>query len=283
MVVDPEGRAGGLLCVWNPRVFKLRSCCSSKSFIFLSGTILPSVECVLMNVYAPNDVAKRGRLWEAIIRLKLDFTYRWILGGDFNEIKSIGERKGCLRRDRGMRDFNSFIQSMEVTDLVMLGRRFTWCNAVDGDKWSRIDLFLISPEWLQVFKLKQWGLPRSVSNHCPIILMEDAKDWGPRLFRFINAWTLHSQFLSVVKHSWEEAAVTGWASYVIYSKLKALRIALKTWNLEVFGNVKHKLKEAEEELHSLDLCAEYRDLDDSEKSRRQALKGEVWLWRKKDE
>ncbi|XP_028108798.1 uncharacterized protein LOC114307598 [Camellia sinensis] len=113
--------------------------------------------------------------------------------------------------------------------------------------------------------------------------MEDAKDWGPRLFRFINAWTLRPQFLSVIKRSWEESAVFGWASYVIFSKLKALRMALKTWNLKVFGNVQHKLKKAEEELHSLDLCVEYRELDDGEKSRRKVLKGEVWLWRKRDE
>ena len=33
MVVDPERRAGGLLCVWNPAMFKMRSCCSNKNFI----------------------------------------------------------------------------------------------------------------------------------------------------------------------------------------------------------------------------------------------------------
>ncbi|XP_028055291.1 uncharacterized protein LOC114259471 [Camellia sinensis] len=69
-------------------------------------------------------------------------------------------------------------------------------------------------------------------------------------------------------------------------KWRKIKVVLRDRSVDIAffqESKKHKLKEAEEELHSLDLCAEYRDLDDGEKSKRQALKGEVWLWRKKDE
>lgn len=77
--------------------------------------------------------------------------------------------------------------------------------------------------------------------------------------------------------------VSGWAGYVIHAKMKALRAKLKKWNTQVFGNVKHKFKEAEDELHSLDLCAESRELNESEVARARLLREEVWKWSKRHE
>ena len=57
----------------------------------------------------------------------------------------------------------------------MMGRKFTWCNAIDRNKWSKIDRFMISPKWLERFKLKLWGLLRLISDHSPLVLLED--DW----------------------------------------------------------------------------------------------------------
>ncbi|XP_028116809.1 uncharacterized protein LOC114314525 [Camellia sinensis] len=141
---------------------------------------------------------------------------------------------------------------MDVSDLPMLGRKFTWCNALEGDKWSRIDWFLISLEWLGMFNCKVWGLPRVVSDHYPIVLMKDDWDWGPRPFKFINASTLHPQFFQVVKTLWEDSAVTGWS-----------------------------LKEVEDELHLLDLCVKYRELNETELARARLLRDEVWKWSKR--
>lgn len=133
-VVDSDGLSGGLLCIWKPSVFALSRCCCNRNFILLSGTIAPSFLCVLISVYAPNEVFRRELVWESITRLKASFNVPWCLGGDFNEIRNIGERKGCSRRERGMKHFNDFIDRMEVVELDMLGRKYTWCNAAEGEK-----------------------------------------------------------------------------------------------------------------------------------------------------
>ncbi|KAL7162528.1 hypothetical protein ACSBR2_042925 [Camellia fascicularis] len=187
LAVDSVGSARGLLCVWNPGVFKILECCS----IFKQ-----SFECVIVNIYAPND----------------SFFYKpWCFGGDFNEVRFLNERRGCLRRDKGMIEFNEFIELMELVGLPLLGRGFTWCNSVEGHRWSRIDRFLLDPLWLEKFSLKQWGLPRSFSDHCSLVLMEDERNWGPRPFKFLNAWSLHPNFMAMVKKSWTEAETYGWA------------------------------------------------------------------------
>ncbi|XP_028071380.1 uncharacterized protein LOC114273766 [Camellia sinensis] len=217
LCVDSEGSSGGLLCIWDP------GWVGERSF---------------------------GIFWG----LKSVFPKPWCIGGDFNEIISIGERIGCSMRDRGMRDFNNFIESCELSDIPLLGRKFTWCNAHEGEKWSKIDRFLVNPEWLEVFNFKLWGLPRLLSDHCPLILMEDDRDWGPRSFRFINAWILHPQFSGFLEKIWMEAI----------------------WNREVYGDVPTKLKSVEEELHKLDLLAEIRDLEEIEKARRKEVLSEAW-------
>ncbi|XP_028080976.1 uncharacterized protein LOC114282492 [Camellia sinensis] len=60
----------------------------------------------------------------------------------------------------------------------------------------------------------------------------------------------------------------------------ALKQALKKWNIEVFGNMDFKLKQAEESLHALDLIAENRDLDEVEGRRRREVRGDMWKFRK---
>ena len=77
-------------------------------------------------------------------KLKEDLPKPWCLGEDFNEITSIVERKGCLRKDKGMAEFGSFINELELVDISVLGRQHTWGNS---QSWSRIDRFLVNPKW----------------------------------------------------------------------------------------------------------------------------------------
>ncbi|XP_028085101.1 uncharacterized protein LOC114286201 [Camellia sinensis] len=264
MVVDSVGSAGGLLCIWKSSVFQLSQCYSIRHCIILPGTLLTNFKCVLLNIHAPNEVNERGKFWSVLHRLKSMFSDPWCLAGDFNEIRNIGERRGCSRRDKWMKEFNQFIEKLKLIDLPMMGRQFAWCNATEGERWSRIDRILLSTEWLERVNFKLWGLERSVSDHCPLLLLEDGRDWGPRPFRFLNAWFLHPNFGSLVKKSWEESALSGWAGFVIMNKLKMLQADLKKWNREVFGNVTSALKVAEEELHAIDLVAESRNLEENE-------------------
>ncbi|KAL7196332.1 hypothetical protein ACSBR1_036356 [Camellia fascicularis] len=106
--------------------------------------------------------------------------------------------------------------------------------------------------------------------------MEDKRDWGPKPFRFINAWTLHPSFSHLFTTCWKNSNFVAWAGSIIRQKLKHLKLELKKWNSEVFGNVSSKLKATEDELHALDITAKARDLLVSEKDRRREVRSEVW-------
>ncbi|XP_028078134.1 uncharacterized protein LOC114280021 [Camellia sinensis] len=233
--------------------------------------------------YAYGILSGQRILWESLSKLRVAFSRSWCIGGDCNEIRFMSERKWCIRRDRGMKDFNGFIDTIELMDLPMLGRSFTWCNDVEGERWSRLNRFLLDVGWLEKFSFKQWGLNRSISDHCPVIIMTDERDWGPKPFRCINAWSLHPNFVVAVKTAWDNCQVSGWASYRIMKKLGHLRGQLRIWNSEVFGNVDENRKKDEDELHEWDLKAESRDLQEFEKSRRREVLSSVWDLKRKKE
>ena len=113
-------------------------------------------------MYAPNDTTSRSTFLDSLLSLRNMFNRPWCIGGDFNEIRSIGERRGYSRSDRGRRDFNGFVDRIKLFDPPMLGRRFTWCNRDKGKKWSRIDRLLLVPSWMEILDLKVWGLPRDL-------------------------------------------------------------------------------------------------------------------------
>lgn len=69
MEVGADGSAGGLLCLWNPQIFELKECCSARSFVILAGMAHHTFNCTIINVYSPNDVIKRRKLWEALTTL----------------------------------------------------------------------------------------------------------------------------------------------------------------------------------------------------------------------
>ncbi|KAL7181748.1 hypothetical protein ACSBR1_040615 [Camellia fascicularis] len=207
----------------------------------------------------------------------------WCLAGDFNEIRFMSDRKGCNRRDRGMLEFNNFIDRLALLDIPLHGRKFTWCNSVKGGRWSKIDRFLLEPIWLEKYCFKLWGLPRGVSDHCPLLLMEDLRNWGPRPFKFINAWALHSNFPTVVEKCWVGSSVQGWAGYKLLRKLSLLKLELKKWNVEVFENVVNQLKKAEYDIHALDILAESRPLSSPESTIRREISNLVWKLRKRND
>lgn len=67
-----------------------------------------------------------------------------------------------------MREFATFKEDMELIDVPVLGKKFTYFNS-DGITMSRIDRFLLSEGFVSRMKISaQWVGDRDISDHCPI-------------------------------------------------------------------------------------------------------------------
>ena len=76
-----------------------------------------------------------------------------------------------FRLSEAMHRFSEVIEDLELRDLPLLGGSFTWRGGLHSYRKSRLDWFLISSQWEELFRdLIQSLLPRPVFDHFPLLL-----------------------------------------------------------------------------------------------------------------
>jgi hypothetical protein len=271
LVVPSRGNSGGLLSMWNKDKFSIIFSFTGDGF---AGACLNIVEeqriCYLVNVYAKCDLQARRELWECILMSKRGFGGDvWCVVGDFNSIRELEERRGVgvvsLSRNRAdISVFNDFISGMELLELPLYGRNFTWAHS-NGVTMSKLDQVLLSEGCLDIWPNPVvWALPIDVSDHCPIILRYNDVDWGPRPFRFRNFCLEDSDFKDMVTKVWANQQFTGWMGYILKERLKGLKEAIKKWNSEVYGEVDSKIQKLRSDIEDMDLRSERMGISDDE-------------------
>jgi len=76
-------------------------------------------------VYAPNCYIERRSIWEEIGDVRGLFQGPWVVCGDYNVSRFVTEKRSCVRRTIGMREFSDFIEDMGLIDLQMENATFT--------------------------------------------------------------------------------------------------------------------------------------------------------------
>lgn len=178
-----EGNSGGILPLWSKSNNTTNSIFVGEGFVgvCLDWGVLKQ-KCYIVNVYSKCDLSAKKRLWKKLVELRRTMGEgAWCILGDFNTVGCSDERRGVSEEvTSSQREeiiiFNSFLREMEMEDLNVLGRRFTWYHP-NGKSMSRIDRVLISKEWGNLWGDSfLWVLPRDVSDHCPIILKDAGWD-----------------------------------------------------------------------------------------------------------
>ncbi|GJY53800.1 RNA-directed DNA polymerase, eukaryota, reverse transcriptase zinc-binding domain protein [Tanacetum coccineum] len=86
------------------------------------------IACLMIIVYAPQDISRKCALWNRLCNLILSFHAMVIVLGDFNEVRNENERLDTLFCKKGASVFNNFITNSNLVDLPMGGRKFTRMN-----------------------------------------------------------------------------------------------------------------------------------------------------------
>lgn len=122
---------------------------------------------------------------------------------------------------------------------------------------SRLDRILVSENWFETWgDGSLWALERDVSNHCPLVLKYSGERWGPKPFRFSNHWFDHKGFKDLVNQAWNDLPTGGWMSFRLKEKVKSLKVILKKWNKDTYGDVDTKLQVLVEKIKILNLRSE---------------------------
>ena len=157
--------------------------------------VVDGFEWAFAGVYGPNSNAERCCLWDELAGLLSCWILPWCIGEDFNVTRFPSERSWGRRISSAMRDFSDFIFERGLMDLSLTGGVCTWSN---GQTWSRIDWFLVSPGWEDRYPgVFQKRLLCLCSDHFPIILACGGRVGG-RTFKFENMWLKEEGFVERV-------------------------------------------------------------------------------------
>uniref|UniRef100_A0A2N9IM18 Reverse transcriptase domain-containing protein n=1 Tax=Fagus sylvatica TaxID=28930 RepID=A0A2N9IM18_FAGSY len=276
--LEAVGTAGGVLLLWDKRVVeKLDSFVERFSVSCQWRDVADGFTWVGTGIYGPTCDAARQDLWVELRDIRQRWTDPWCMFGDFNVIRFPSERLRCRRLTPPMLEFSDFIEDLNLVDLPLGGGgRFTWSSGTANPSLSRIDRFLISPDWEDKFPdVVQSMLPRPLSDHHPILLETGKLKGGKRSFKFENMWLKTEGFVDRVKTWWSSYPFVGSPSFVLASKLKALKEDLKVWNKHVFGDINLKQLQLTAELSQLDEQEERGGLSTAERNNRKAVVGEL--------
>ena len=141
---------------------------------------------------------------------------------------------------------------------------------------SRIDRFLVSPEWDGFFASSvQSILPPTVSDHFPILLDCSRIQGGKSHFKFENMWLKSEGFVDRISNWWESYLFEGNPSFVFSNKLRALKHDLKVWNKEIFRDVGGRKTDLMKEISRLDALEEVSVLSREDQSKREGCREEL--------
>jgi exonuclease III len=169
--LDSSGASGGILIMWDNRVVKKVDVCLGDFTLAVSfRNVVDRFVWAFVGVYGPNSDMDRNLIWDELAGILSWWSLSWCIGGDFNAACFPSERSGEGNRP-AMREFFDFIFELGLMDFPLAGGAFTWSRTFDPPVWSRIDRFLVSPDWEARFHVSsQKRLPRLYLDHFPILL-----------------------------------------------------------------------------------------------------------------
>ena len=200
-----EGASGGMLLMWDKRVMEQLDVAKGEFTLSCKfKCVEDECEWMFSGVYGPNRDSDRKLLWEELSGIGSWWSLPWCIGGDFNVVRFPNERGAGGSISSAMWDFSDFISDQGLLDLSLVGGRFTWSSNQDNPSMSRLDRFLVSPEWDIQFPIAVRSLlPRTLSDHFPILLDCGRNRGGKSPFRFENIWLRSEGFVERVKQWWD--------------------------------------------------------------------------------
>uniref|UniRef100_A0A2N9EUU7 Reverse transcriptase domain-containing protein n=1 Tax=Fagus sylvatica TaxID=28930 RepID=A0A2N9EUU7_FAGSY len=271
--LDSVGASGGIILMWDKRVVdRVDVAIGHFSVSCRFREVATGFEWAFSGVYGPNRAVERSLMWEELAGIASWWEVPWCVGGDFNIVRYPSERVGATDFSPSMREFTDFIFSMGLLDLPMDGGNFTWSNARSK---SRLDRFLCSPLLADHFsRIAQRRLPRLLSDHFPILLSCGFMQKRRSPFRFENMWLRSEGFHNRVQQWWNSYLYNGSPSYILIQKLKSLKVDLRRWNKEIFGDVNLRKNDLQAQIQDLDLVEETRTLSVEEGVIKENLKAD---------
>ncbi|GJX65470.1 RNA-directed DNA polymerase, eukaryota, reverse transcriptase zinc-binding domain protein [Tanacetum coccineum] len=195
-----------------------------------------------------NHGRDRKELWKELYLYKrMIRSEDWIIMGDMNVTLNTNEHsEGMSYAYQDMKDFQEYINEIEMEDLCSNGLQFTWTKSLKNPNdtiLNKLDRVMCNSKFLSNYNNAFANfLPYGISDHsptifnCPSIVKKTRK-----AFSLANYITDKEEFGDIVKTGWEKN-VQGYAMFQLVHKLKSLKPQLNKLNWKN-GNLFNRVEE----------------------------------------
>jgi hypothetical protein len=268
--LPPQGRSGGILVGINTATLKVSRVDSGDFCVKLAvKSKIDGFEWLLVPVYgAAQDKFKHDFLAE-LVRMCDSETLPMLLAGDFNILRRPEEKSNDNFNPRWPFVFNAIIEILNLREIALSGRQFTWASRRDNPTYEKLDRVLTSVEWEQKFPMVSVrALTRAGSDHTPILIDAGSQaHFGNKIrFTFELSWLEQEGFHEMVAAEWAAGPVGKTPIQTWQNKIRHLRRFLRGWAKNLSGKYKREKECLLAIIDALDIKAESAPLSPNERN-----------------
>jgi len=168
-VLPAEGTRGGILLAVDEDHFKItRAEVGVHTITATVASITGEETWSITVVYGPQEDQQKLQFLGELRWISQDVLDKWLLIGDFNLILQARDKSNDNLNRRLMGAFRDLVQDLQLKELNLRGRKFTWSN---DRTQTRIDRAFCTAEWdLMKPNVFLQALSSRVSDHCPLFI-----------------------------------------------------------------------------------------------------------------
>jgi exonuclease III len=231
------------------------------------------VEWFLTAVYGPQGDHDKLLFLGKLSWMQQIVSDKWLMIGDFNLILQANDKSNNNLNRRLMGAFRDVIQDLELKELNLRGRKFTWSN---DRTQTRIDQAFCSAAWDLMFPgVSLQALSSKTSDHYPLLITGSDMVKKYQGFRFEALWPLLSGFQETVVAAWAKNLTVTNPILRLHIKLQRTSAALRRWAKSFLGPNKITMKVVSCFIGVLDVVQDYRQLSEQEIRLKRDLKARL--------
>jgi hypothetical protein len=185
-------------------------------------------------------VDRKSQFLSELVRVCSKENIPIIIGGDFNIIRRPDEKNNDNYNDRWSFLFNAIIDTLNLRELELTGRKFTWANHHQNQTFEKLDRILVCTDFESKYPVMTVQvLSREISDHTPLFYNTNnpSSTYQPQ-FKFELGWLLRDGFCNMVRDIWQSVITEGTPLERWQAKIRRLRQYLRGWAKNLSGAYK---------------------------------------------
>lgn len=224
------GAAGGILSAWDTSVYSPTSSVV-RTYSLTTQLVLnkDGSPFAVTNVYAPTAHDDKPAFLAELADIAATIDEPWLILGDFNLTREPQDKNNDNFNHVEAHLFYDTINTLELLEIPLVDRAFTWSNKRDSPILARLDRCFVNLKWDVFFpNTSLTSLTRAASDHVPLLLQATTRIPKSQVFRFENAWLHHLPFKGMISNAIDVPA-SGSTNKNFVRMLKRCRNVCRYW------------------------------------------------------